>query len=92
MLCKHLRKGNEQKPLITVIVVFQNVPLTNDITGISGIISLLDPNDSVMMDKGFVIADLLDKAPASYAIPPFSQMNCQQFEENDSMKSQKHKI
>ena len=36
-----------------------------------------------MMDKGFVIADLLEKVPASYAIPPFSQMNCQQFEENE---------
>ena len=65
-----------------------DVPLTNDmtsdkdITGRSGIISLLDPNDSVMMEKGFVIADLLEKVPASYAIPPFSQMNCQQFEEN----------
>ena len=36
-----------------------------------------------MMDKGFVVADLLEKVPASYAIPPFSQINCQQFEEND---------
>ena len=26
-----------------------------------------------MMDKGFVVADLLEKVPASYAIPPFSQ-------------------
>ena len=33
-----------------------------------------------MMDKGFVIADLLEKVPASYAIPPFSQINCQQNE------------
>ena len=41
-----------------------------------------------MMDKGFVIADLLEKVPASYAIPPFSQMNCQQFEENEVTETQ----
>ena len=41
-----------------------------------------------MMDKGFVIADLLEKVPASYAIPPFSQINCQQFEENEVTETQ----
>ena len=41
-----------------------------------------------MMDKGFVIADLLEKVPASHAIPPFSQMNCQQFEENEVTETQ----
>ena len=41
-----------------------------------------------MMDKGFVIADLLEKVPASYATPPFSQMNCQQFEENEVTETQ----
>ena len=41
-----------------------------------------------MMDNGFVIADLLEKVPASYAIPPFSQMNCQQFEENEVTETQ----
>ena len=40
------------------------------------------------MDKGFVIADLLEKVPASYAIPPFSQINCQQFEENEVTETQ----
>ena len=48
----------------------------------------MDPNDSVMMDKGFVIAGLLEKVPASYAIPPFSQINCQQFEENEVTETQ----
>ena len=48
----------------------------------------MDPNDSVMMDKGFGIADVLEKVPASYAIPPFSQINCQQFEENEVTETQ----
>ena len=41
-----------------------------------------------MIDKGLVIADLLEKVPASYAIPPFSQINCQQFEENEVTETQ----
>ena len=59
-----------------------------DITGRSGIISLLDPNDSVMMEKGFLIADLLEKVPASYAIPPFLTNHRQQFEVNEVTETQ----
>lgn len=31
------------------------------ITELSGILDLLEPNDKVIADKGFLIADLLDK-------------------------------
>ena len=41
-----------------------------------------------MIDKGFIIADLLENVPASYAIPPFSQINCQKFEENEVTETQ----
>ena len=41
-----------------------------------------------MMDKGFVIADLLEKVRVSYAVLPFSQVNCQQFEENEVTETQ----
>lgn len=41
------------------------------ITALSGIVDLLEPDDQVMADKGFLIADLLAKKQASLAIPPF---------------------
>lgn len=41
------------------------------ITALSGILDLLEPNDQVMADKGFLIADLLDKKQGSLIIPPF---------------------
>jgi hypothetical protein len=41
------------------------------ITALSGILDLLEPNDQVMADKGFLIEDLLDKKQASLIIPPF---------------------
>lgn len=41
------------------------------ITELSGILDLLEPNDKVIADKGFLIADLLDKKQASLIITPF---------------------
>ncbi|XP_048738589.2 uncharacterized protein LOC125653256 isoform X2 [Ostrea edulis] len=41
------------------------------ITALSGILDLLEPNDQVMADKGFLIEDLLEKKQASLVIPPF---------------------
>lgn len=41
------------------------------ITALSGNADLLEPNDKVMADKGFSIADLLDKKQASLIITPF---------------------
>ena len=41
------------------------------ITALSGILDLLEPNDEVMADKGFLIEDLLNKRQASLVIPPF---------------------
>jgi len=59
-----------------------------EITARSGIVSLLDANDSVMMDKGFRISDLLEKVPATYAIPPFLTSKRKQFEENEVAATQ----
>lgn len=36
-----------------------------------GLLELLEPNDSVMADKGFTIADLLEKRQCFLNIPPF---------------------
>lgn len=41
------------------------------ITALSGNADLLEPNDKVMADKGFLIADLLDKKQASLIKTPF---------------------
>ena len=42
-----------------------------EITSRSGLIDLLDPDDQVMADKGFLIQDLLAPKNASLVIPPF---------------------
>ena len=42
-----------------------------DITTRSGIIDLIEPNDPVMVDKGFLIQDLLEPKNATLVIPPF---------------------
>ncbi|XP_078585178.1 uncharacterized protein LOC144867211 [Branchiostoma floridae x Branchiostoma japonicum] len=42
-----------------------------EITARSGIVDLIEPNDSVMADKGFLIQDLLDNKQAMLVIPPF---------------------
>ncbi|XP_021348809.1 uncharacterized protein LOC110447438 [Mizuhopecten yessoensis] len=41
------------------------------LTALSGILELIEPNDVVMADKGFLIEDLLEKRQASFVIPPF---------------------
>lgn len=41
------------------------------ITRVSGILDLIEPGDQVMVDKGFVIEDLLAEKGASLVIPPF---------------------
>ena len=40
------------------------------------------------MDKGFRISDLLEKVPATYAIPPFLTSKRKQFEENEVAATQ----
>ncbi|KAK6173840.1 hypothetical protein SNE40_017236 [Patella caerulea] len=42
-----------------------------EITRLSGIIGLLDVGDDVMIDKGFLIQDLLTTKGAKIVIPPF---------------------
>ena len=44
-----------------------------ELTKQSGFLNKLVPGDSVMADKGFVIADILMDVGASLAIPPFLQ-------------------
>ncbi|XP_071148569.1 uncharacterized protein [Mytilus edulis] len=43
----------------------------------SGILDLLDENDSVMADKGFTIKDLLDKKNCTLNMPPFKGISAQ---------------
>ena len=59
-----------------------------EITKRSGILSLLEETDSVMMDKGFVIADLLKPLKVSYDLPPFLTSNRSQFEEAEVQETQ----
>ncbi|XP_026116957.1 uncharacterized protein LOC113095799 [Carassius auratus] len=42
-----------------------------EITKSSGILNLLEEGDAVMVDKGFLIKDLLDEINATVVIPPF---------------------
>ncbi len=42
-----------------------------EITKSSGILNLLEEGDAVMVDKGFLIKDLLDEIHATLVIPPF---------------------
>lgn len=42
-----------------------------DITAKSGILDRIEPNDQVMVDKGFQIQDLLEPKHATVVIPPF---------------------
>ena len=43
----------------------------------SGILDLLEPSDAVMVDKGFLIEDLLQPLGCSLIIPPFLSANAQ---------------
>ena len=45
------------------------------ITNLCGIVDLLEPNDQVMADKGFLIDDLLKMKQASLVIPTFLVQN-----------------
>ncbi len=56
--------------------------------GLLGIAPFGGKNDSVMMDKGFLISDLLEKVPATCAIPPFLTSERKQFEENEVAATQ----
>lgn len=52
-----------------------------------GLIGLLEPGDSVMADKGFTIADLLEKKQCFLNIPPF-RGNANQFSTDDVYRTQ----
>ncbi|KAG1663938.1 THAP domain-containing protein 3 [Nymphon striatum] len=58
------------------------------ITRLSGILDLLEPGDQVMVDKGFVIKDLLEEVGASLVIPPFLTANRSQFEADEVSMTQ----
>lgn len=45
--------------------------LDRQLTEECGLLELLEPHDSVMADKGFMIADLLEKRLCFLNIPPF---------------------
>ena len=59
-----------------------------EITKQCGIVSLLEENDSVMMDKGFLIEDLLQPIKATYDLPPFQTADRSQFEEEEVQETQ----
>ena len=44
--------------------------LDRKLTQRSGLLDLLEPGDSVMADRGFTIADLLDQRGVTLNIPP----------------------
>ncbi|XP_061178177.1 uncharacterized protein LOC133186841 [Saccostrea echinata] len=52
-----------------------------------GLLQLLEPSDSVMADKGFTIADLLEKRQCSLNIPPFRGTS-NQFSTDEVFKTQ----
>ena len=47
------------------------------ITSESGILNILEPSDAVMVDKGFLIQDLLEPLGCTLIIPPFLSANDQ---------------
>ncbi|XP_022345962.2 uncharacterized protein LOC111138337 [Crassostrea virginica] len=53
----------------------------------SGILDLLEENDSVMADKGFTIRDLLEKKKCKLNIPPF-RGPCPQFSPDEVFETQ----
>ena len=53
-----------------------------EITKTSGFLDLLEPNDSIMADKGFTIEDLCEERKASLNIPPFIQSGKHTFTDN----------
>lgn len=59
----------------------------NEITKRSGIINLLEKDDQVMADKGFLIQPLLDTVGCSLVIPPFLR-NKHQFTEEEVTATQ----
>ena len=59
-----------------------------EITKQCGIVSLLEENDSVMMDKGFLIEDMLQPIKATYDLPPFLTADRSQFEEEEVQDTQ----
>lgn len=57
------------------------------LTARSGILELFDPGDSVMADKGFAIADLLEPRGVCLNIPPMKMK--EQFEENELLETRR---
>ncbi|XP_009304950.3 uncharacterized protein isoform X1 [Danio rerio] len=57
-----------------------------EITRRSGILSLLEPGDEVMADKGFTIGDMITNVGATLIIPPFKRDR--QFSKTDCQKTQ----
>lgn len=58
-----------------------------EITKLSGILSLLEEGDEVMVDKGFLISDLLTPVGVTLAIPPFIR-NDRQLTQEEVSKTQ----
>ena len=54
----------------------------------SDLLSLLQPGDEVMVDKGFDVADILRGVGAGLVIPPFLTASCQQFEKSKVSRTQ----
>ena len=54
----------------------------------SGLLSLLQPGDEVMVDKGFDVADILRDVGAGLVIPPFLTASRQQFEKSEVSETQ----
>ncbi|XP_049340578.1 uncharacterized protein LOC125804898 [Astyanax mexicanus] len=57
-----------------------------EITRQSGILTLLEPGDACMADKGFIIDQMLSEVGASLIIPPFKRGTC--FSKEETEKTQ----
>lgn len=58
-----------------------------DLTASSGLLDLLESGDSVMADKGFTIADLLESRGVTLNIPPMK--NVDQFDEDELLQTRR---
>lgn len=55
----------------------------------SGVLEKLETGDSIMADKGFLIADLLEPLGVTLNIPPLKQ--CDQFSEAQMIETRRNK-
>ena len=68
--------------------LYKGLIFDKEITKRSGILSLLEESDSVLIDKGFVIADLLEPLKVSSDLPPFLTSNRAKFQEAELQETQ----